>query len=330
MNIWRLHLNTDTFDGRTIADLCLENNIMALGWSLKDNDFATWPAGKQEKMREARAKIASCDISKHYGQYAKFIKKWPIYFGWKKVNANVRRLYEVKENDLVWIRSKGIYYLGRVCEGTKWYYNGTDDMLALDAAVQRTHVKWYAVGDESCVPGKVTTAFIKGSTLQRIHADEVSKFSQHYYHTKIDSSCYPDVVIEANQKSFYGLLSPTDCEDLVCAYLFKKFGYIVIPSTNKDSTELYECVLLNPKDRKHIYIQCKKGNVDLYADKYKHLNGDVFLFTSAGSVHKLETVPDNIKQITPEELYEFAMSDEAKNVVSDSISHWTEYLRQAK
>lgn len=330
MNIWRLHLNTDTFDGRTIADLCLENNIMALGWSLRDKDFATWPAGKQEKMREARAKIASCDIFKQYGQYAKFIKRWPIY-GSKKVNANVDNLYNgVEPDDLVWIRSKSIYYLGRVGDESVGHYNASEEILALDAANQRTHVKWYAVGDESCVPGKVTTAFIRGRTLQRINAYEVSAFSQHYYHTKIDSNYYKDVVIEANQDSFYGLISPTDCEDLVCAYLFKKFGYIVIPSTNKDSTELYECVLLNPKDRKHIYIQCKKGNVDLYADNYKHLNGEVFLFTSAGSVHKLETVPDNIKRITPEELYEFAMSDEAKNVVSDSISHWTEYLRQAK
>lgn len=75
MNIWRLHLNTDTFDGRTIADLCLEKDIMALGWSLKDNDFSTWPAGKQEKMREARAKIASSDEDKQYAQYEKFIKK---------------------------------------------------------------------------------------------------------------------------------------------------------------------------------------------------------------------------------------------------------------
>ena len=123
------------------------------------------------------------------------------------------------------------------------------------------------------------------------------------------------------------MLSPTDCEDLVCAYLFKKYGYIVIPSTNKDSTELYECVLLNPENRRHIYIQCKKGNVDINANNYAHLNGDVFLFTSNGSVQNIESAPDNIKRIMPEEFYKFSMSDEAKNVVSDSVSHWTEYLR---
>ena len=100
MNIWRLHLNTDTFDGRTIADLCLKNDIMALGWSLRDKDFSTWPAGEQEKMREARTKIVSCDEGKQYAQYAKFIKKWPIY-GSKKVNPNVDNIYNwVKPNDL--------------------------------------------------------------------------------------------------------------------------------------------------------------------------------------------------------------------------------------
>ena len=329
MNIWRLHLNTDTFDGRTIADLCLKNNIMALGWSLRDKDFSTWSESKQAKMREARAKIRSDDEKQSYKQYEKFIKRWPIYYDGKKVNDNVRTLYEkVEPNDLVWIRHHGIYYLGRVEKESKWEYNGDEEILALDAATQRTHVKWHRVGDEACVPGKVTTAFIKGKTLQRILAYEVSIFSQHYYHTQVDSSCYPDVVVEASQEAFYDLLSPTDCEDLVCAYLFKKYGYIVIPSTNKDSTELYECVLLNPENRRHIYIQCKKGNVDIDANNYAHLNGDVFLFTSNGSVQNIESTPDNIKRIMPEELYKFAMSDEAKNVVSDSVSHWTEYLRK--
>ena len=40
----------------------------------------------------------------------------------------------------------------------------------------------------------------------------------------------------------YNCLSPSDCEDLVCLYLYDKANYIAIPSTNKIATELYECV----------------------------------------------------------------------------------------
>ena len=56
-------------------------------------------------------------------------------------------------------------------------------------------------------------------------------------------------------------------------WLYKTKGYIVIPSTNKRGTELYECVLIDPKaeDFKHIYIQVKKGDVEIDASNYSEL-----------------------------------------------------------
>ena len=190
-------------------------------------------------------------------------------------------------------------------------------------------IEWLAVGDESTVPGFVATAFIKGRTLQRINSEAVQIFSQHYYNTKIGKEHYQGLTIEANPEEFYDLLSPTDCEDLVCAYLSYEYKYIVIPSTNKKSTELYECILLDPEDRSHVYIQVKKGNVDIDANDFRHLQGKVFLFTSEGTVKNLDSNNENIKCISPEELFKFAISDAAKNIVSDSISYWTEYMRKA-
>ena len=103
----------------------------------------------------------------------------------------------------------------------------------------------------------------------------------------------------------------------------------MIPSTNKKSTELYECILLDPKDRSHVYIQVKKGNVDIDANDFRHLQGKVFLFTSEGTVKNLDSNNENIECISPEKLFKFAMSDAATNIVSDSISYWTEYMRKA-
>lgn len=242
----------------------------------------------------------------------------------------MRKLYwEVKPDDLVWIRYKGIYYLGRVGDTSQWIYKINQDNLQKDAAIQRTDIEWLAVGDESTVPGFVATAFIKGRTLQRINSEAVQIFSQHYYNTKIGKEHYQGLTIEANPEEFYDLLSPTDCEDLVCAYLSYEYKYIVIPSTNKKSTELYECILLDPEDRSHVYIQVKKGNVDIDANDFRHLQGKVFLFTSEGTVKNLDSNNENIKCISPEELFKFAMSDAATNIVSDSISYWTEYMRKA-
>lgn len=229
----------------------------------------------------------------------------------------------------MWIRYKGIYYLGRVGDTSQWIYKINQDNLQKDAAIQRTDIEWLAVGDESTVPGFVATAFIKGRTLQRINSEAVQIFSQHYYNTKIGKEHYQGLTIEANPEEFYDLLSPTDCEDLVCAYLSYEYKYIVIPSTNKKSTELYECILLDPEDRSHVYIQVKKGNVDIDANDFRHLQGKVFLFTSEGTVKNLDSNNENIKRISPEKLFDFAISDAAKNIVSDSISYWTEYMRKA-
>lgn len=79
-----------------------------------------------------------------------------------------------------------------------------------------------------------------------------------------------------------------------------------------------------------IYIQVKKGNVSIDANEFRHLQGKVFLFTSGGTVNNLDSnnKNENIEQISPEKLFDFAMSDAAKNIVSDSISYWTEYMRQ--
>ena len=54
------------------------------------------------------------------------------------------------------------------------------------------------------------------------------------------------------------VLSPNDCEDLVCLYLYDRKGYVTIPSTNKIATELYEYVLVNPENGMLAYPQVKK------------------------------------------------------------------------
>lgn len=323
MTIWRLHVNTS---GGNCADICLKNKVMAMGWSLNDRHLEenSFNETDKQKIREQRSVIKS------YDDYAALIKEWKVYDNDERVNANVRRVYyDVKPNDLVWIRDKGIYYIGRVGENSQWVYDSSQEMLERDSTTQRTCIKWYKVGDEFHVPGKVVDSFILGATLQRIHSDAVEIFSKHYYNTKIDNNCYKDLTIKADQEMFYSLISSTDCEDLVYAYLFKKYGYIVIPSTNKQSTALFECVLLNPKDRTHVYIQVKKGDVDIDANDFRHLQGKVFLFTSGGTVKNLDSNDENIERILPEDLFKFAMSDAAKNVVSDSISYWTEYMRKA-
>lgn len=320
MAIWRLHVNTS---GGNCADICLKHNVMAMGWSLNDKHLEekNFTEDEMKKIHKQREAIKS------YDDYVALIKAWKIYGG--RVSDNVKRLYEqVKPDDIVWIRDKGIYYMGRIGENSQWEYDSRQEMLDRDSTTQRTDIKWIKVGDEFHVPGKLVNSFIAGKTLQQVKSDEAEIFSKHYYNTKIDNTCYQNIEIRADQEMLFSLISSTDCEDLVYAYLFSKYGYVVIPSTNKQSTALYEFVLLDPKDRTHIYIQVKNGRVDIDANTFSHLQGKIFLFTSEGNINNLDHVKDNIKCISPEELFNFATSDAAKNIVSDRISYWTEYMRK--
>ena len=60
--------------------------------------------------------------------------------------------------------------------------------------------------------------------------------------------------IANNKENFYDLLSPNDCEDLLYFYLYYKYRYVAIPSTNKINTQNYEFEEIgSTKNNKKIY-----------------------------------------------------------------------------
>ena len=313
MTVWRLQTKTDSKDRSKIAGYCIENNVLAMGWSLKH-----LPKEAPEQAIQERNEIDT------FEKYTAFIEKYNVYK--KAVNANVKRFYyEVKENDLVWIRADGIYYLGRVTEKSHWEFNLS--ALDLDATNQITDIAWCKIGDESDVPGAITTAFIRGHTLQKINKPSILEYSQLIWNEKANEMMYADVELPKTAETFYSLLSPEDCEDLLCLWLYAKFGYIAIPSTNKKATECYECVLRDPKTGRNIYPQVKAGGEELDKKNYCHLNGEVWLFTSKGCV--VGEGGDNIHVADPETLYEFAESEAAKKILSQSILSWCDMLENA-
>lgn len=323
--IWRLQTNTASKDGEKISGYCLDNKILAMGWSLCDETIEECSKNKVEILKQKRDNIKT---EKDYEEIFKEVFS-DDYKKHNNVNPNIRRLqYEVKINDLVWMRDNGVYYLGRVGENSQWQYLCDDEALNNDAGNQRTDIEWIKVGGEDSVAGRICTAFIQGSTLQRINQPGIKKFSQYIYNMLGNSSVkydFHNTFVEDKQKTFYSFISPTDCEDLLCMWLYKHFGYICIPSTNKKATELYECVLLDPQSDKRIYIQVKCGKVDLKAKDFIDLNGDVFLFTSEGNVN-LEYNRDNIRQIMPDELFRFAFDKNNRNILPRSILNWVDLI----
>ena len=232
------------------------------------------------------------------------------------------------------MRDDGIYYLGYVGNNLRYKFNSRNKALEHDAANQIKSVLWKPIGDESQVPGVIATAFIRGRTLQR-----VKKAYMYEYASFIYNGDTLDVNVESNEslkQLFYDCLSPSECEDLVCLYLYDKANYIAIPSTNKLATELYECVLVNPLNGKLAYPQVKKGDKELKPNDYIELikdnpNKEVYLFTSEGKVQD-DIHIDNIHSISPDELYSWVKEKIEGNscLIPEGIVKWYKLIHSSE
>ena len=310
MAVWRLQVNTG---GANIAEYCLANHVAAMGWSLDHLSV------------DERAKIRTFDGYKNIakGEY-------------KNIGSVLRLVEDVKKNDLIWMRSrsKGKYYIARVKANSTWFFN--EDAVKIDAANQLTNIDWYPASekaDEESVPGAVATAFIMGSTIQRINKEGIEEYSQMLYNRihddPLDGYRYPDPDLSLCEKHFYNLLQPEDVEDLLALWLYDTKKYVCIPSTNKIATPKYECVLIDPNDlnRKHIYIQVKKGNIDLNADDYAGLNGEVYLLTTEGHVSNADKY-DNVFCVDPSDIYQFAISADKAHMIPENVLYWVRFLTE--
>mgnify|MGYP000895856951 CR=1 FL=1 len=327
--VWRLQTRTDSSSGEKISKYCLDNDVAALGWSIKDDHIKNYNPEAIIEIHEKRKNIE--DINQYYD----VVRTYGLYgINRKKRLIAVDMLTEVEKGDYIWMRDNGIYYLGYVGNNLRYVYNPSIDALEHDAANQIEDVEWKPIGDESQVPGVIATAFIRGRTLQRVRKAYMYEYASFIYNGK------PLVVnVESNEslkQLFYNCLSPSDCEDLVCLYLYDKANYIAIPSTNKIATELYECVLVNPLNGKLAYPQVKKGDVELNTNKYIDLvknnpNKEVYLFSSEDQV-VVDTHIDNIHIISSDQLYSWVKEKIEENsfLIPEGIVRWYKLIHSSK
>ncbi len=335
--VWRLQTLTGDAkkNERHIGQYCLKNKVAAMGWSLYLQEGGQWTVSQEE--REA----IGDDFSKYekacetHNQYLRSLgdklkNKDSIY----KSIDNVKRLLEVKAGDLIWMRDAGIYYVGRVGENPKWSFVADQHATEKDACNQLGPIDWKKVGDESEVPGAIITAFIGYRTFQRIQSEGAGFFSGSNYDRIAGTRHYAGSRRPKNQEAFFDLLSPGDAEDLLCLWLFRKYGYVCIPSTNKSSTQLYECVLLDTADGSKVFVQVKKGDSEkavIDVSDYKALSkeGKVYLLQTKGECKRRDFVRGSTTIADPAELYDFALNNENRNYLFPAIIKWVEFLSTA-
>ena len=303
--VWRLQTKTEVSKKNgledKVANELIRRKILAIGWTLREDIYNELTNEDKIKVEENEKSIKN-DFEKYKeiiekNSY-KTIKDDKRKFFYGKVNPNLIRLNNLKKDDLIWIHSKGKYHLGRVTEKSHYLYAYRDskkdsDILKLGINNQFTDIEWLKIGDESDVPGSVSTSFIRGTTLRRIKPKGSLEISQILFNKYSKKDYYSINKLENNSENFYSLLSPTECEDLLYFYLYDKYRYVAIPSTNKIETQNYEFVMLSPDNRdEKIYIQVKNGyskKTDLYLENFYELDGIVYLLTTGGEIYDKES-----------------------------------------
>ena len=215
----------------------------------------------------------------------------------------VHHLFEsISEGDFLWTRLDGKYYVAQIPSDpiSLFHLDYSDEAIKYDSVVQLKDIKWIKCGTEESVPGSVSSFTSNRNSLVRV--DRRESFQEGLTATSLFSSKIVNSdkhVLIKDKNMILNFLGPSGFEDLVALWLYDRFNYIVIPSTNKKSTQKYEFVFVNGSKENgyyigkyRIYLQAKNGDVDLKIKEYIHLlekpDDEVWLVTSGGKVINLD------------------------------------------
>ena len=309
VTIYRNNLKTSPVKNGHISreDLfnhCNEKLIIGGGWG--------FPKGKEPKNYQDAINIAK--------------EEFPKDTGCKKL---INALSEMKENDLVWTRCGGNYYLCRVKSG--WEYCSSEQANEFDMHQIAKVYDYVKIGAEDKIPTKVLNSFRSPLTLQKIDSDIICKLSKHLYNKnkKTNEYIYKDARnFEIGEETFFEFVHPKEMECLVALYLQKEKGYLLYSDTNRKSTPVYEYVLVKEDEDNHLaYVQVKTGDESLDATKtdYKELTKNkqdkVYLFTVDGSHYgEVEGKQNNIFFISKKEIVEFVYK--YPRIIPEKIRDW--------
>lgn len=155
----------------------------------------------------------------------------------------------------------------------------------------------------------------------------ILKVKHEEYHSRLGKYAHFD-----SENIFEGLVVCACCQHNMTRYksVYNKGRtvayHFICP---RHATPKYECVLVDPNDlnRKHIYIQVKKGDVDLNTDDYSSLNGEVYLLTTEGNVQNAQKY-SNVKVADPTVVYEFAINPDKSHIIPENVLYWVKFLTE--
>ena len=295
-NLYCMHLKRSDYTMRqNLISYCLENHVLALGWSF------LYEAKYNYNIRTIQDLVTAAHL----------------YYGADK--KPVSTFAKLVPGDLIWTRDlDGFYYICKVLEHPSAVY---DDSLDIGAIIK---VDIHKVGIS--VPGTIVHRFStpRSPTIQRIVTPE---YITHYSEELYAHLCGEPIAHIPIQYDLFQLLDGFDLEELVIDYLQITRNYYLSKNSvaKNDSTIKIECELYprNPlSGNPCAVLQVKGGNYgspDL-VQKYRvyaKSGKAVFLFFSNENYG--EPV-EGIEYIFREDLLSFAKT--YRNVLPPAVTHW--------
>jgi hypothetical protein len=262
----------------------------------------------------------------------------------------VHHLFEsVQKGDFLWTRLDGEYYVAEVPDHPVNLFQVDLSLEAKekDSVVQISNIHWKKCGTEDTVPGSISTFSSNRNAIVRVDNRETAQNGYSPSSLFSKSVLYPgEVELVKDRKMILQFIGPSGLEDLIALWLYDNYQYVVIPSTNKKSTQTYEFVLVDgsKKDGKYnhykrIYIQAKNGDNDLKFADYSGLLNDgdeVWLVTSFGKIigpnneyesfqimqYIREGSAFNKNGYPIEELIDFIFDQNKREILPESLTTW--------
>jgi hypothetical protein len=227
---------------------------------------------------------------------------------------------EAQRGDLVWVNEGSEF---AVCRITGDWETDLDQSPQKQTEYERNDIRNFREAEWKVVPYTMVPGFVKrrfagqGSTLSKMRISDERKsitrriFVMDEFDETTDGladSVASKLQSEVTSADFFGILGPTEVEDVVLMKLqSSEEGWSIIKSTTNSSEADIECELRRVRDGEieRAFLQVKSGKATIspadYEDKAEF--GHVFLFA--------ETPVDvsdqkNMSELTPEEVFAFA------------------------
>lgn len=227
--------------------------------------------------------------------------------------GNVRRFHALEQGTLLWTRERsGVYWLGELTG--PWQYRGDELAERLDLFnVRRT--RWWEVGTEEKVPGRVVNAFRSPMTLQEVEERGARRYSNRRH--ALLTGAAEKLESEDPQAVLSSLLGAEDLEDLVAVYLQDRYGYLLV-SRNR-STPGYEYDFRHREDGRRAVCSVKSGHTHVDLELLPSDSVDAsFAYAVSGGYDGLAHT--NLTCIRTEDLASFLL--ERRAVLPERVALW--------